>query len=85
MGSTAVFNDAMALCPLSVSLIPFNLQVTYRGAGWQEGEGKAGSRLVCTAALGMENSTAPVQPPCQEVLSSPWEGTERQKKGSGCG
>lgn len=77
MASAATFTDVVALCPRSASLVPSDLQVTCRSTGREEGEGKAGSRLVCTAALGMEYATAPVQPLCQDVLSS---GGKRERK-----
>lgn len=80
MGSTAAFTDAVALCPRSASSVPSDLQVTRGGTGREEGEGKAGSKRVSTAALGMGYATAPDQPLCQDVLSSPREGGKRERK-----
>lgn len=48
-----------ALCLLSAFLVPSDFQVTHSSIGREEGEGKAGRRLVCTAALGMGHAAAP--------------------------
>jgi len=82
MGSAAAFAGAVALCPLAASPAPSVSQEAHAGTGREDGDRKAGSGLVHTAAPGVECATAPVQPLCQDVLSS---GGKREGKGLGVG